>query len=178
VTIIPSDSFSIHWEKGVDGKLNWRSTGDSLILETFQPGLVDAFDEGEPIGSLPLTVYCGQLQHIGLSRGVARIDGTKGPARFAIDLHVQEAKLRFGGYFIFNDDTWALPQREYYDSIRIDATHSNILLQQNVSIRSLYVRLADSSQIKDGKANIEKPEIHYSDDSRLDLSGSIIRQLK
>ena len=173
-------------EKAIGGKIKWRNAGDSLILEGNQPGRVDPFDEGRSQRSLALTVYYGHLKKLGLSGCLARVDGTKSPAGFAVDLRLQDAQLRFGGYFEFDGNIRSEPIgsiasgpiREYYDSIHVEAMHSNLLIQQNVNIRSLYVELADRSGIRDSKARIEKPQILYSDDSRLNLSGENLRKLK
>ena len=178
VTIVPSDSFAIKWEKDIGGKLNLRAAGDSLIIEGSLPGRIDPSDERMPLESLALTVHYGHLKHIGLSGCLARIDGTERAATFAIDLRLQDAQLRFGGYAEYNGDIRAGPIREYFDSIRVEATHSNLMIGQNASIGNLTVQLADRSVIRDGNASIGKPEIHYSDDSRLDLSGVNLRKLK
>lgn len=184
VTIIPSDTFSVEMDKRDAEKITCRRSGDSLILTGDKAGWIDPFDEQRDFNSLPVTVYCGHLENIFLSGCMGRINGRKKPERFTIDLTLKDASLRTGGYFEYYGNPHQPLIREYYDSIRVDASHSNLMIQQNGSIRSLYVQLADGSwirdgsPIRDGKARIERAEIHYSDDSWLDLSGENLRKLK
>jgi hypothetical protein len=186
VRIIPSDSFSVEWDQHGEKRVHVRRSGDSLIIDGEHTVTRDQHSLWMQYDNLPwIFVSCGNLKNIQLSDVMATMKGGLVPGRLSLGMEISNTQLVLGrpvellnALRKFPPDLKDSSGREYYDSLDIHAINSNLVLNANIAVHALRVQLDDRSELQDLHAAIDRPEIQYSDHSRITLSGVTLKKLK
>ncbi|HWK07772.1 MAG TPA: hypothetical protein VNS58_29270 [Puia sp.] len=176
ITLIPSDSFFIKYDNGDKGKIELRGSGtDSLSIRggAFSMNPHDIFQR---YSDYPwIEIHAGPQTLIRLNNLLALVKGPKITGRSDWNLEAINTQIWIGeGYGNENNFTAA----EFYDHIQLNATNSNLVLHRNAVVGELNVQLDDQSELNDQHANIRQPEIHYTDGSRINLTGATLDRLR
>lgn len=207
VNIIPSDSFYVesqkeekHPEEGffVRGKGATalkrtqliRTEGDTLLITGENEATIHRPFADYPFQlSVPVVnVYCRGLREIRVDHGQVILKGSEGGGGARGGGSGAAAGGLVTGRIVAENSTVSVgeyynPPRpiepeERFDSLDIVSRNSVVLLNMHSVIRSLHVRLDDSSELNDQNASVGRPEIDYSPDSRVNLTGANLKKVK
>lgn len=176
VRIIPSDIFSVEWERRAGTNIRLRESGDSLSITDESPSDRDPHIPWQNYADHPwVVVYCGHLQHMRLSGVIALLRGQRSPGGFRIALDISNSQLSLGEPDYNPNNRYPT---EYYDSIAVHSVNSNLQLFKNTATRNLVVELDDRSDIHDLGAQIDSPNIRCTDSSQIHLTGKTLNRMR
>jgi hypothetical protein len=199
VRIIPSDNFSVEIEKdgggpGQDGglngpkaviegveaagsrKLSYHADGDTLIIRGNPFPEIDPHGAWQSYFNFPrVNIYAGQLKSIRVSGGMVDLKGEERPGQFHTALFFRNALCWIGESDENYNWKWS---PAYYDSVRIQADNSKLVLHANATIKKLTVQLDDGSEIDELKARVDHSSIACSANSRINMTGATLKNLR
>jgi hypothetical protein len=197
VNIIPSDSFyiefpknEIHPEEGffvkkkqaVERKQSYHLQGDTLLIDGDNDVIIHRpFSDFRYRMDLPeINIYCRGLREVRVSNGQVLLRGVDageagGGLSATTRLVAENSTLWIGEY---KDPPEPGAPAERFDSLDIESRNSIVLLNAHSVIRSLHVRLDDNSELNDQQASVGIPEIDYSPNSRVNLTGGNLKKAR
>jgi hypothetical protein len=177
VRLIPSDTFYIEYEREAKGKINCRPFGtDSLLVQGEDLSRMSPHRPFQGYSDFPwIEVHTGTHTRIRLTGVLAIVKGPTNSGRTDWDLQAINTQLWIGEAYGNETDFAAA---ELYDSVQVNATNTNIVLNRNAVIGQLTAQLDDQSEINDEHATIGKPAIHYTDRSKVNLTGINLNKLR
>ena len=199
----PEEGFFVKTRPGAEPKREqrFRLAGDTLLIAGENEATIH-----RPFVEFPyrlivpeVNVYCRGLREIRILNGQIALrgtggaggaggnggaggaggnggaGGTSGGLPVTSRLVLKNSTLWIGNYK--NSLEYTSPE-ERFDSLDIESRNSIVVLNAPSIIRSLHVRLDDSSELNDQHASVGKPEINYSPDSRINLTGVNLKKAK
>jgi hypothetical protein len=192
VNIIPSDSFYVEFQKkemnleegffvkkkqAVVKTQSYRLQGDTLLIDGNNDVTIHRpfSDFRYRMDLSEINIYCRGLREIRVNNGQVLLRGGRagegageGGLSATTRLVAENSTLWIGEY---KDPPEPGTPAERFDSLDIESRNSIVLLNSHSVIRSLHMRLDDSSELNDQHASVGIPEIDYSHNSRVNLTG-------
>src|SRR5258708_5418007 len=176
VRLIPSDTFFIEFDKHESSKINCRRSGADSLLIQGESIPMNPHDIFQHYSDYPwIEIHAGPHTRIQLTNLLALLKGPKIAGRADWNLQAINTQLWIGEAYGMAPDSTAA---EFYDSVQVHARNTNLVLHRNAVIGKLNVQLDDQSELDDQHATIGQPEIHYTDRSRINLTGANLDKLK
>lgn len=176
VKLFPSDTFFIGYDKGDKGKIDLRESGADSLSIGGESIPMNPHDNFQRYSDYPwIEIHAGPHTRIQLTNLLALLKGPKIAGHADWDLQAVNTQLWIGEAY-GNESN--LTTTDYYDSVQVQATNSNLVLHWNAVIGKLNVQLDDKSELNDQHARIGQPEIHYTDRSGIKLSGINLDRLR
>ena len=175
VRIMPSDTFSLQWERREGIHIDFRESGDSLIIVEDTGYARDPNNRRQSFNYLPwVIVHCGPLQRLQLSGVLALLRGTRSPGGFRVGLDIYNTQLCLGD----NPDDRRNHPPLFYDSVQVQAVNSSLQLFRNTMARKLDIQLDDRSEIHDFGAQLDSPVLRCADSAQIHLTGRTLRRIE
>lgn len=152
VRIIPSDHFQIDLDK-TGRALGYRKDGDTLIISGNKSRIKNPHGSWSDYWNLPLVnVYSPALKGIRVEDGYVSLTNRENFTGLAASLMLTDAQLWIGAFDPLKDTADKI---EPFDSIRIDAKNSSIVVNRQSLVHKISVRLDDVSEITDRFSEID-----------------------
>lgn len=176
VRLLPSDSFYIEYHAEDSMKIKFSPlSADSLQI---RGGGIDInpHEMFQRYSDFPwVDVHADMRTRIRMNGVLALVKGSKEAGHVQWDLQAINTQLWIGESYGNDADMHA---SEHYDSLQIQATNVKLELHRNAIIGKLDIRLDNQSELCDQHATISKPEIYYTEGSRVNLTGINLDKLR
>jgi len=186
VTIIPSDTFHIELENkdvpsmGPKASLLGEETGDPpqptyriagdtlLIMGARASKIARTLDPELPWNFPQVNIYCRNVPAILVENGQVFLKGSVRHAPGFRQLQLRDAICGVGKRPAGGNEQ---EHPDNFDTLRIDAANSVVVLNQPANIRSLSMRMDNRSELRDRNAEIGKISLDCADKAVIILSG-------
>jgi hypothetical protein len=174
--IVLSDSFHFDLAKRDVSSFRYRPSGDSLIIEGDK-----RFNSNPHLGwndYLPLpaiNIYCPVLKGIRIRNGFAVLENEQGQRGVSASLELDSAQVWVGAY---NQDQDSVIQTEPYDSVKIHAFNSSIILNRQAYIKRLELQLDNRSDIIDRFSRMDTAFIMGDKNTNIQIRGSNFKKVR
>jgi len=175
-SIVPADSFHFDLAKRDLSSFRYRQSGDSLIIEadgrlTKNPH--QGWNDYLPFPAI--NIYSPVLRGIHIRNGFAVLQNERGRRGISASLELDSAQLWVGAY---NQDKDSVIQTEPYDSIRINAVNSAIILNRQAYVKALDLRLDDLSDLVDRFSRFDTARVMGEKNTNIHLKGSNFKKIR
>ncbi|MDO6435375.1 hypothetical protein Q4E93_32465 [Flavitalea sp. BT771] len=170
VTLVPSDSFFVEYRQTDAGYISCKPVNeDSVVIRGNGGSFTNAHDAYHFYSDLPwVSVHMGSHTGIRLKGLLALLKGNDRPGSFQAHVTATDTQLWIGESYRTNDTNYP---SQYYDSLQIEGKNIDLILHSNAHIRHLAANLDASSEVNDQQAQIETISIHYTPQTKINLTG-------
>jgi hypothetical protein len=175
-SIVPADSFHFDLAKKDLSSFRYRQSGDSLIIEGDKRLIKNPHQGWNDYLLFPaINIYCPVLRGIHIRNGFAVLQNEQGRRGVSASVALASSQLWVGAY---DQDRDSVVQTEPYDSIRISAVNSAIVLNRQAYIKSLDLRLDDRTDMVDRFSRFDTAHIMGGKYTGIQLKGSNFKKVR
>lgn len=175
-SIVPADSFHFDLAKKDLSSFGYRQSGDSLIIGADERLIKNPHQGWNDYLLFPaINIYCPVLRGIRIRNGFAVLQNEQGRPGISVSLELDSSQLWVGAY---NQDRDSVIQTEPYDSIRINAVNSAIVLNRQAYVKALDLRLDDRSDLVDRFSRFDTARIQGEKNTNIHLKGSNFKKIR
>jgi hypothetical protein len=177
VTLIPSDSCLVEVQEEAAGKVHCRLAGDSMIVSSddtlpLNPHGFYANYSDRPWVSIDIP---SGVRLVRADGQLALFRGSSQPGHRQFDIQAINSQVWLGETYGMEG---AYYPNYYYDSVRIQAVNSNLIIHANAEINRLSAHLDGQSEINDFKGTRGSLYLQYAPESKINIKGATLEKLK